>query len=165
MSQANQLQDKQARAERLKRVRLMGGLSRREMCTNDSGLHPDTYKGWETARFGGLTERGAEKVVKRLGVSGVTVSVDWLLYGIGNAPFEDLSCQSVSKATLSDQDRQIAKELLVFKEQENAVDMLIPDNAMAPLYLEGDVVAGLKCGQLQNAIGHECIVQIPSRVG
>lgn len=155
-------QDKLARAERLKRIRLMAGLSRREICAEGSGLHPDTYKGWETARFGGLTERGAEKVIARIFENSVVASVEWLLYGIGVQPFENLSDINICKTMLSDQDRQIAKELLVFKEQKNTVDLMLQDETMAPLYSKDDIVAGIKVMAVENAIGLDCIIQTES---
>ena len=140
----------------------MAGLSRREMCTEQSGLHPDTYKGWETARFGGLTERGASKVVSHLQSKNYSVSVDWLLYGVGTAPFERLSTVKTAKSVLDDQDKQIMQELMLFKTQPNALDYVVPDEAMSPWFQTGDLVAGIKVTDFAAIVGQVCIVQLES---
>jgi hypothetical protein len=156
-------QEKEARGERLKRVRLMAGLSRKEIGEGEFAIHSDTYKGWEIGRFGGLTDKGAQKVVEKLKAHGVSCSVNWLLYGIGVTPF-----QNHSEVTTANVDQvfenyaaQISKELAVFKEQENAIDFCIVDDSMAPWYLPGDIVAGIKVlSTIRDGI--DSIVQLPS---
>ena len=47
-----------ARAKRLKRLRKITTLSRK-LFSEKYGISPGTLQNWETARFGGLTEKGA----------------------------------------------------------------------------------------------------------
>jgi len=75
----------EARAERLRRLRNLANLSRKEMCNTDF-LNINTLKAWELARFGGLPKDGANKVIMRVAQEGVTCSIDWLLYGKGESP-------------------------------------------------------------------------------
>ncbi len=175
-------QEKEARAERLKRVRLLAGLSRKEMGEGELAIHSDTYKGWETARFGGLTDKGAQKVVEKLRVYGVSCSVNWLLYGIGVPPFQDHSIKAssdnlINNSTSSsvfgcnkvdqidqifgDSAGRISKELAAFKAQENSIDFCITDDSMSPWYLPGDIVAGVKILAMIRD-GVDCIIQLPS---
>jgi hypothetical protein len=156
-------QEKEARAERLKRARLMAGLSRKEMGEGEFPIHADTYKGWEIGRFGGLTEKGAQKVIEKLKAHGIHCSVNWLLFGVGVPPFEDYSGVSTSQVdnAFEDQGAQISRELSVFKAQKNAIDLYISDDSMSPWYLPGDVVAGIKILSMIRD-GVDCIVQLPS---
>src|ERR1700733_6271968 len=75
----------EARAERVKRVRNLANLSRKEMC-NDGTLNINTYKGWELGRYGGLPLDGADKIVARVAKEGVICTAKWLLYGTGEPP-------------------------------------------------------------------------------
>jgi hypothetical protein len=159
--ESNFQQEKEARADRLKRVRLLAGLSRKEMGEGECAIHADTYKGWETARFGGLTDKGAQKVVEKLKVYGINCSVNWLLYGIGALPFQDQSAIARVDEAFDDCAEQISKELAVFKSQENAIDFCIIDDSMSPWYLPGDIIAGIKVSSLDRD-GVDCIIQLPS---
>ena len=46
-------------------------------------LKLNTYKDWESERFGGLSIDGAERVIQRGAAENVICSLDWLLYGKG----------------------------------------------------------------------------------
>lgn len=80
----DELSTPQARADRLRRLRHLANLSRKDMC--DQELNINTLKAWELARFGGLPKDGAEKVIKRVAKEGVMCTSDWLLHGLGAGP-------------------------------------------------------------------------------
>ena len=61
----NEFSTPEARADRLKRVRNLANLSRKEICESGD-ININTYKGWELARFGGLPVDGAEKIINRV---------------------------------------------------------------------------------------------------
>lgn len=157
-------------AERLKRVRNLANLTRKELCEK-SGININTLKGWEIGRYGGLTKRGAEKIVKHLAKAGVQCTPEWLLFKIGSDPkltpnFEELrdaSEQTANQASReeSNEEQKIIRELLFFREHyKNSVDYLIMDNAMMPVYQKGEYVAGIKRTKYFDAlIGYDCIVQ------
>ncbi len=161
-------EEKVQRAERLKRARLLAGLSRKEMGEGEAAIHTDTYKGWESARFGGLTDKGAQKVMEKFKAHGFNCSATWLLYGIGSSPFQDHSIDLHSPDLthlFEDEAEQMAKELLAFKTQKNSIDFCIRDDWMSPWYLPGDLVAGIKIPLALGAKipgGFDCIVQLSS---
>ena len=159
----------EARAERLRRVRNLANLSRQAMC--DTGeININTYKGWEIARYGGLPVDGAERVVNRVQKEGVFCSIDWLLYEIGSGPYvmpNYQQAQTDSKKTakmlvIDKEEEIILQEMMLFRSQyRDCLDIQIDDDGMAPNYVEGDFVAGVKHygGNIQNLVGQNCIVQ------
>jgi hypothetical protein len=76
----------QARGERVRRVRNMANLSRPALC-DKSDFKIDTLIGWEVARHGGLTEKGAQKLIHRIAQEGVICTVEWLLHELKGLPF------------------------------------------------------------------------------
>ena len=156
----------EAIAKRLRRVRNLANLSRQEIC-NTGDLNINTYKGWELARFGGLTQEGAEKVLARLFLAGVVCSSEWLLSGSGATPYLLEIDKSLSKFSLSN-DKQseknhILNELMIFQETHNdSVFIEITDDCMLPFYEKGDFIAGIKISNtcIDKAIDTNCIIKI-----
>lgn len=155
------------RAKRVRRLRNMANLSRLAMCEKE-GIKFDTLVGWEVARHGGLTEKGALKVINRVKTEGVCCTLNWLLHGMGAGPivtanFNEIQ-ESLSKKTqsLDDEDKQITEELLFFRQNNpDAIELRIDDEGMSPFYNRGDYVAGIKRykDKLTTLIGLDCIVQ------
>lgn len=145
------------RAVRLQKVRILAQLSRRELCEK-SELNPSTYKGWEQARFGGLSQKGAEKIIAGLLSVGVVCSLDWLLNCTGSPPYflnENLTLKSPVDNILT--------ELMDFeKAYDGGVFLRIKDDNMHPMYEIGDWVAGIKAtkNNIDSAINKNCIVKI-----
>ena len=52
-----------SRANRLKRLRRMTGMSRKDFSTRYH-ISQGTLQNWETGRFGGLTEKGARVILR-----------------------------------------------------------------------------------------------------
>lgn len=142
---------------RLQLVRNFAKLSRRELCEK-SGLNLNTYKGWEQARFGGLSQKGAEKIIAGLHSIGVACSLDWLLKGSGSPPyFLEESLISTS------QQLDISRELIDFEKiYEGGIFLRITDDGMHPIYEEGDFVAGIKVDNenIHSALNKNCIIKI-----
>ena len=74
-----------AKGERLKRIRHLGNLSREEFCEG-SEINLATLISWEVGRFGGLSSKGAKRVIARAAKEGVFCTIEWLLYEIGVGP-------------------------------------------------------------------------------
>ncbi len=157
----------EARAKRLRKLRNMANLTRKEMCEN-TGVKIDTLIGWEVARHGGLSENGALKVIKALKKEGVVCTADWLLYEIGQGAtiipnFEKEMLESpLDSIVISDQDKHIIDELIFFRNHNpGSVDLVIHDDSMNPCYEKGDYVAGIKRYKenIQAVVGLDCIVQ------
>ena len=154
----NSLIDSPSSAEaRGKRIRFIRdhllSLTRDEFCENIDITLP-ALKGWELAWGGGLTQQGAEKIVKRAKQLKVYCSDSWLMHGIGREAIyltKDLDIQE------SDENH-IAKELLLFRELPNSIDAVIKDDGMTPILYPGNYVGGVIVNNIENAIGKECIL-------
>jgi len=149
----------EARAERLRKIRNLANLSRKDLCDSDA-LKLNTYKGWELARFGGLPIDGAERVVKRVAKEQVVCAIDWLLYGKGQEPY--ILPQPNISSEINEQDL-IIKEILVFQSlYPNATYTKINDDSLSPQYVCGDYVAGIKIfgKDITTAINQVCLVEL-----
>ncbi|MFA5959856.1 MAG: hypothetical protein WC785_05005 [Tatlockia sp.] len=142
----NEFSTPEARSERLRRLRNLANLSRKDIC-DSNGININTYKGWELARFGGIPVDGAEKVVKRVAQAGVICSTDWLLYGKKPQPTlvsDDILCGSDNEINIMESN-SIQREFLVYQESiKNAVLLEVTDDGLSPNYQIGDLVAGEK---------------------
>lgn len=151
-----------ARASRLRRLRNMANLNRQQMC-DDEHLNINTYKGWEIARYGGLPQDGAERVVKRVSREGVICTVDWLLFGKGQGPYVTPGYFSYSKEEKNDEDVElIMREIMLFQQQfSNTTFSEIQDDGMEPRYKLGDIVAGIRRfeNDINSLINSNCIIQ------
>lgn len=156
----------EARGLRVRRLRNMANLSRQDMC-RDEEFKLDTLIGWELARHGGLTQKGAVKIIKCVAKEGVICTVEWLLYNIGSGPIvvtnsEDIQESLIKTSPVTDEDQFILEELLLFrKNNPDSVELHIMDDHMSPIYNKGDYIAGIKRYQdkLQSTIGFDCIVK------
>lgn len=114
----------------------------------------------ELARFGGLPVDGAERVIKRVAKENVICSIDWLLYGRGQEPY--LLPGSTNLNDLNDP-TLILKEILLFQSfHPNAIYTEIQDDALAPQFMPGDYVAGIKMihSDIVKAVNQPCIVEL-----
>jgi len=158
------------RASRLKRLRSLANLSRNEFC-DGAGININTYIGYEVARYGGLTKKGAEIIVKYLKTQGVYTSMDWIMFGVGPAPqviteedkialFNDVEPEIIEQ---EQEFKNIAEEIYLFKKHyKNAIDFRVSDDGMSPIYDIGDYVAGIMVSgkYIDSYAGHDCIVKI-----
>lgn len=155
------------------------GLSRNKFSKRhkDLELTVSTLQNWEDARYGGLTEKGARKLIEAFAKEGINCSLQWLLFGIGDAPPEIRDFNLVvanivgSKATADfppsnlprvTDEESIAKELRYFRELHvDAIDAIVNDDGLCPYVEPGDCVAGIRLtGQdIHRAIGFNCIIQ------
>lgn len=149
------------RAERLRKIRNLANLSRKDLCSTD-GLKLNTYKGWELGRFGGLPYDGAERVIKRVAEENVICSLDWLLHAKGREPYllpkgeHDLENNNTSL---------ILKEIMLFQNcYHNAIYTEIIDDALMPVFMPGDYVAGIRLygKDILQAANQPCIIQLVS---
>ena len=159
----NEFSTPKARSERLKRLRNMANLSRKEICDTDE-ININTYKGWELARFGGLPVDGAEKVIKRIAKAGVICSLEWLLYGEKPSPY--LVPEAISPSHFNENEpvtsSLIESEFAIFQNSfSNAVLTEVVDNGLYPTYKPGDFLAGIKQYGNQISLTTEqiCIVE------
>jgi len=160
-----------AKGERLRRVRYLANLSREEFCS-DGGVNLTTLVSWEVGRFGGLSTKGASRVIARVAKEGVFCTLDWLLYEVGAGPEvnvdykkSQIKSKSNNSKNYAAENSVIIKELMLFKKiNENPIDFVIDDDAMLPYYQINDYVAGTNRfdKKISSLIGLNCIVQINS---
>ena len=159
----NEFSTPEARAERLRRIRNLANLSRKDICDSNE-ININTYKGWELARFGGLPVDGAEKVVKRIAQSGVICSTEWLLYGKKPQPtlVSDVISYSGEEGTEITGCNLIQSEFSIYQDTiKNAVLVEVEDDGLLPDYQIGDFLAGEKRfnDDIALTIDQVCIVE------
>ena len=63
----------QAKGERVKRIRHLANLSREELCAGGE-INLATLISWEVGRFGGLSQKGAIRLIARVAKEGVELN-------------------------------------------------------------------------------------------
>ncbi len=166
LTKNNQLENQQdsieMRAKRLKRIRNLANLSREEFCS-DADINQYTLVGWENGRFGGLSYKGAEKVIARVKKEGVYCTVEWLMEGSGPEPSVNPIPSMPKEEMLNlSEDMIMTYELEFFKAKNPyAATLIVDDVGMWPQYTSGDIVAGRKRigKEIGLTIGSDCIVE------
>ena len=155
------LSSPEARAQRVLWVRRMVNLPRHEF-SDYPGLNADSIYRWEKVNRGGLTRKGAQRLVERLAQLKVVCTAAWLMDGIGQEPYFNEGEVIIDVPPLMGQDEevQIIAELKVFRQNKHALDLVVSDDAMAPEYLPGDYVGGICPAHIDEALGHVCLVQL-----
>lgn len=129
------------------------------------GFNYGTLKSWEHGLHGGLPPRRASEIVEALQNEGINCSVEWLIYGNGEAPSNLISFISSSEKLdhIDNEQQRINKELEDFYlYYQNATHLIVDDDALYPAFLAGDIVAGVKkyTKDVRTTINLDCIVQI-----
>lgn len=152
---------KEMRAQRLKRLRKTTGMSRKDF-SKKHNISPGTLQNWETARFGGLTEKGANLIVSALRCEKIFCTFEWLMYQSGIGPnFEHIEPSNL-KETKNHKQSTPQEDLIVFERlNQNAIHLKIDDNTMFPHFKPRQLVAGTKktSKQIAHYNGHICIVK------
>lgn len=147
-------------------------LSRNKFASRHRGLlSASALQNWEDGRHGGLTEKGAKKLIQALEKENIDCNLQWLLYGTGAAPFNlynsgrfslDLSDVAVSAKPAATDEEAIEKELRFFKAvYGDTMDAIVRDNGLSPFLTIGDHVAGIRYTgrEIDQAINQLCIIQ------
>ncbi len=161
-----------ARAKRVLLVREMTKLSRREFAKK-TGIPHSTMQHWEDGSLHALPEKSVMRLIKASSALGVHCSYDWLMFGKGIPPHYIDKVALVSgttqkltkKLNLSDeaQGKQIKEEITLFLRQDkDAVELVVPDDAMEPSFMAGEIVAGIRYygKEIESLLGMDCIVLI-----
>ena len=165
----NPMASPKAKGERLRRIRHLANLSREGFCT-DGEINLTTLISWEIGRFGGLSPKGAKRVIARVAKEGVFCTAEWLLYEIGTGPevrsdYKKLHQkveENFNANSSKEQHDNIIEELMLFRKlNKQAVDYIVEDDGMMPHYQQGDYVAGIKRfdEKVKSLTGLDCIIQ------
>lgn len=154
------------RGQRLRAVREALRLSRAALAEGCE-VSASTVQSWEGARFGGLTESGATLLCRYFNSLGFKLSLEWLFFGLGDNPLEIKSDIVATQAWQQPSSARevILKELRLFQmHTPNAIDLIVPDNLLAPFIKKGDFVAGKRLfgDEIKQAVGEIAIVQLAS---
>lgn len=155
---------------RLKSLRKMTGFSRKAFAGRHE-ISANTLQNWEDGKSGGLTDKGAKRILLALREEGIQCSKNWLLHGVGNSPYvSDKLYQRTnhkpanrkSVANESEEETLIINELMTFRQYyQDTIDMVVKDDAMTPYFMAGDYVAGKRFYKesIQALCGMNCIVE------
>lgn len=156
-----------AMGQRIKRARLLAGLSRKDL-EEKHGISMHTLQSWELGR-NPLNKAKAANLVEILHQYDVGCSISWLLEGTGKGPsviqneFQNYPFLADTLANLIASEQAIQKEIDFFKTNNpNAVVILVSDDAMEPEYKTGDFVGGVKFinqDKTDECVGYDCIVE------
>lgn len=160
----------EARGRRLKSLRKMADFSRKAL-TIKYQISASTIQAWEDGKAGGLTPKGAQRIVAALREEGVFCTVDWLMHGVGQAPHlaERVFLRTAETPTAFNTQSNltvaetITRELLVFRQlHTDVVDMIVNDDGMGAFYIPGDTIAGVRSRgtEIEKLCGKECIVEL-----
>ena len=151
------------RSNRLKRLRNATRLSRSAFAKKHEqyGLKKTNIQNWEDVRWKGLTDRGAQQLIKAFADEGFDVTLEYLMFGIGKDPLDSTSIKLPDSVIKLSEKSIIANELkLFYKFNDNAVDSRITDDSLAPFIMPGDYVAGSNYfdDDIKKAVGYLSIV-------
>lgn len=126
------------------------------------GVPAPTLQNWEVGKYGGLTPKGARKLVKAFGLEGLVVGEQWLMFGEGDPPKAEQ--RRWVREVFSDAEA-IAQELDFFQQlHADAVCTRVSGDEMNPVLLSGDWVAGIPAVEFDTAVGDLSIVQLRGSV-
>ena len=165
------LASSQARASRLKRMRRLTFMSRKEFAKKHA-FSPGTLQNWVTARFGGLTEKGARLILKAFKAEGIFCTYEWLMLGVGDGPVfakhNDAPGLLVGGREHVEQKRPgIAQEMKFFLQlHHGAICAQMKDDSLQPYVDKGDWLGGVACNIARQAEiqGRLCIVEFEDGV-
>lgn len=158
--------------ERLKRARILAGITTRREFEEKYKVSANTLQGWEQDK-NPLSSKGARRMIEAFKEAGLMCSLDWLMYGKGMPPrpFEMLQTgireplrydKALGELNLKEEEA-IYHETQLFKEKNlNPIVITIVDDAMEPFYSPGDYVGGVQIpiGNLEDFLGKACIIEL-----
>jgi len=160
---------KQARAKRLQRLRKLTEMSRKKFADTYK-ISQGTLQNWETARFGGLTEKGAQKILEALKKENIYCTFQWLMYNEGIGPQKALATNvadltklsnisSTEKAKINPLATKIEFEAFM-SSHLNVIHTTINDDYMMPFFSPGELVAGesVTGAKISQLIDKICII-------
>ena len=150
----------QARARRLLLLRGLAGLSRDQIFKR-YGIAKATLQNWESARAGGLTKKGSDRVLKAYQREQILCTHDWLMHGVGASPV--LIDKSKDMAAHHDHAvfEGLAEDIAYLRSlYDHVVDLPISDQSMIPDYPQNAHVVGISLykEQIAASVGKDCIV-------
>src|SRR3990167_7044106 len=159
--------------DRLRRARILAGISTRREFEKKYQISANTLQGWEQGK-NPLSKKGAKRIIEALKIEGLICSLEWLMQGSGvpPRPFEMTNSEITSGADMEhffsqvslQEEQAIYQELQTFKTHNpNAIIITISDDTMEPQFRMGDYVGGVrftKPEEIQLYLAQACIVEL-----
>ncbi len=166
----------QTTGERLKRARILAGVTTRREFEKKHNISANTLQGWEQDK-NPLSKKGAQRVVEAFKWEGLLCSTEWLMNGTGMPPrpYHALNTginKNIEKfPALAEQnireEQVIYKESQLFKSQNvNSIVLPVIDDAMDPYFNAGDHIGGIQVFKKDIAkfVGETCIVELENNL-
>ena len=159
----------QARGMRLKKIRALTGLNGEELAEK-IGYSRQTISYWENVTYGGLSVKGAKKIVEALQALDMHCDLDWLLYGIVKNQSEAIAVHHTQSSNPANKNTQwllqqltsqepLFQEISLFKQcYPNAVILQLQEPLL--IYEPGDWVGGHFETLHAQLFGKICIVEV-----
>lgn len=162
--------------ERLRRARMLAGITTRREFEKKYNISANTLQGWEQNK-NPLSEKGSKRVIEAFKQEGLFCSIEWLMHGTGMPPrpydmlqaglTENGQIDNLLSETNLQEEENIFREIQLFKENNsNAITLNITDDAMEPYFHVGDYIGGVQVpnDKLTQFIGSMCIVELDNNV-
>ena len=174
MSQEILKSSREMRAMRLKILRKMSGLTCKDF-TDKYNISFSNFQNWEGPRFGGLTEKGAKKILDICKLEGVEATLQWLMHGIEPGPTitenlytTDKQLKTYAEASFLTENHMITSELALFEHncKGQILSLVVTYNTMAPIYKIDDLLAGKRFfgKEIVNFLGSDCIIELQDNI-
>src|SRR3990167_7645884 len=124
--------------DRLRRARILAGISTRREFENKYHISANTLQGWEQGK-NPLSKKGAKRIIEALKVEGLMCTLEWLMYGKGlpPRPFEMINhplsktsdpSSAITEANMSEESA-IYEELQTFRtHNRNPIIITVSDD-------------------------------------
>lgn len=158
--------------DRLKRARILAGISTRREFEKKYHISANTLQGWEQGK-NPLSKKGAKRIIEALKAEGLMCSLEWLMNGSGvpPRPFEinhsvssEMDMENIFNQLNLQEEQAIYQELQTFKSHNpNPIIITVSDDAMEPQFHNGDYVGGIRMSKpedIQHYLGQPCIVEL-----
>lgn len=154
------------KAERVKRARMMTGLTRDEI-EKKYNIPSNTLRIWESAseKRKGITEKGVRRLLSALKQEGVLVDSGWIMYGSGSGPsFDAIQDQNdnISLNIAVNEESQLFNETATFlNSNPDNKTLIIRDECAAPFYRATDLIGARLYERPPADLDNElCLVEI-----
>ncbi len=162
--------------ERLRRARILAGISTRREFEEKHRISANTLQGWEQGK-NPLSEKGARRVIEAFKKEGLICSLEWLVEGHGMPPRHYEMVQAGLREELRQdqnmvdlnlkEEEAIYKEIQLFRQfNPNAIVLTISDNAMEPYFSVGDYIGGRQVftENIDQYTSKICIVELENNL-
>ncbi len=161
--------------ERLRRARVLAGLTTRREFEKKHHISANTLQGWEQGK-NPLSEKGARRVIEAFNHEGLICTPEWLLHGVGMPPrpYEMLRVGITEKTADFDLEKlNLEEEEFIYAETQSfkkhypgAIVLSINDDSMLPYFKKGDYVGGVQIStkNIDNYLNYLCILELDNNL-